>query len=214
MKKIIVVFVLSVICLSLSACGKKPEDTVQSYCEALQNFDTKAMSSFVLNESADAGSEEEAYLNEFGNNEELMSIIGSAAKEIRFSIGKGKTGKDESGKYVSMIPVAFEYIDAHDMVLQVLTDYFKDSLVAALHGEKRDENLLIEKLTAAASEFSAMNNKPVSKVTVAFELEKTKDGWKLSKTPNGVYGILFCNAMKSVNDFEAAFSNNEKDSGN
>lgn len=180
MKKFIVIPLFLTMILSLCSCGSSsPEDTVKSFCSAMQNFDTQTMATFLMDYEPTDSSDTNDNL---GQNE-FSEFIKQYSSQIKYNIEKTEINEDKA-----VVTVKFDYPDLSPVVPDILDGYYEEVIIMLYGGATEDE---MAQLMAKHFKAGLEGYDPVTiSDTIGFSLIKEDGTWKLIDFPDKIEDIM------------------------
>ena len=214
MKKLLSMLLATLMVLSLCACGSsssapattpeptpaptptptpepQPEDTVITFSEGMKEFDFDKMQSCLAQEDDELDDTMEAELGE-----EVIAKFKEWAQEITYEVDNVDAAKE-----IAKVNVKYSYVDATNVALTFVSDYFAEAINLAFSGASQEE------VEAKALEIliTTLQNAETGSAekTVSFDLVKDGDEWKIKEVPDEIEDVLtgnFTSALDDVND--------------
>ena len=188
MKKVLVVVLTLALVFSMSACGKAsgPEGTVSGFCDAMKTLDLNKMKSYVKSGSSDKD------LDMSGVPEDLLSIIRTWSKDLKYKVNKAETDGSKS-----TVKVDFNYTDTSPVIKAAMADYLGKALTQALSGNTSEEALtkLLVECIQAAQKTTKAESKDIS---LDFYLEQVDGKWLIADAPADLAKVMFSNFLDSL----------------
>ncbi len=203
MKKLGILILSLIACISLSACSSKPDPTVTNFCNAMQQFDFEAMNEYI------ADGEEESIEEIFDDTEgeNILSILKECAAKMTYEIESSEV-TDNTAK----VSVKFNYADLSPVIRDTLSEYMQQALALAFSGadeaafETLFEDIFNEKYNAAEI--------TMTDASVEFECENTDNGWKITNVSNDVVNVLTANMLSGLEELLGETGGSDSESTN
>jgi len=193
MKRILSLFMVIAMLLSVTACSSpKPHTVVEKFCDAMKKFDIQVMS-----ECVKGGMGPDDIFGEDSDDMEqaLLDYMKKCAENIKYKVVSAAMDGDKGE-----VTVEFTYKDFGPAVNAALEEMMIE-LFAAAFSEDYDESALTEKfMTALNNKSDASKMNDVTK-TVKFNCEKSGKDWLISEVPEDVMHVLSANIMNAFEDF-------------
>lgn len=208
MKKLGHIFLLFLLCFSLSSCSSSPDTMIESYCEAMKTFDYMKMKEFLENTDA---STEDPFQSQDSMEDATMAYLKDYLTNHASKISYTITSVNENADSAT-VTVDFEYADLSPMIASVMDDYISQALALAFSGvddDKTYEQLLISLIKEKSASYEPL----LTSETVQFICHKTNHEWKITETPDAIINIMTGNIQKTLDSMgtEETESNEAED---
>lgn len=182
--------------LFLTGCGKKPDDTVEKYCNAMKDFDLETMASCMENSddiedmSFDTGDDTSAV---------LLDYLKGEAKDIKHKILKSDVNGDKA-----TVSVAFKYNDQSTILKTTMGNYIQQGIAQAFSGQEIDTDELFKKCLDDA--INAESKKKTAEMTVDFSCVMIDKDWKIAEVEEKAGDAMFGNAITVFKEMADSFN--------
>lgn len=198
MKRIKIFLLVTMIICVLCSCGSaplpKPEDRVNDFCSAMQQFDIEKMQSCLVFPDPNF----EPKLESDIGIAPVVSQVKEWAKKIQYAIIE-KEVDDSKADFV----VKFSYVDASAAGEKVMDDIIAYTFSSILNPVSESEASQMEKVMSDAISSTPVGN---SQKDVRFSLSKVDGEWKITKLPDAIISILEADFTKSIDILGDLFS--------
>ncbi len=214
-KKLISIVLALALVLSLAACGgatdtNTPEYVVKTFCEAIQSYDFEAAGNCMENGASDLEYVyDEEKLEEAFSSAAALEFFKDSAAKMTFEIGEADV---EEENVLVKVPVTFTYVDATDLINEVLDEYLLQSLELAW------DDVSDEEIEAALDEIFADKIESVktgtAEVEFTFNCVMVEENWKIeffSDEDEAIINDIITSNMESATEDYMAYDDDDYD---